>query len=52
MPGDNYLLVQRWFWYTMNEQRYKFGGTLFDPENGDQVTSVGQAFINYTPRSR
>jgi hypothetical protein len=48
MPGDNYLLVQRWFWYTMNEQRYKFGGSLYDPENGDQITAVGQAYRNYT----
>jgi hypothetical protein len=48
VPSDNNLLVQRWFWYTMNEQRYKFGGVLYDPDNGNQITAVGQAYINYT----
>jgi len=46
--GDNNLLVQRWFWYTLNGQRDMFGGVLYDPENGDQITAVGQAFMDYT----
>jgi hypothetical protein len=47
MPGDNNLLVQRWFWYTMNDHRWKFGGVLYDPDNDNQITEVGLAYLNY-----
>lgn len=48
MPADQNRLVQRWFWYSQNEYRYVFGGTLFDPANNSAVTPVGQAWLNYT----
>jgi hypothetical protein len=39
--------VQRWFWYSLNDHRYNFGGTVFDPDNGNLPTVVGENFINY-----
>jgi hypothetical protein len=47
-PGDENRLVQRWFWYSLNEYRYVFGGSLFDPDNDHQITVVGTAFKRYT----
>ena len=47
LPGDGNLLVQRWYWYSLNGYRYKFGGTIFDPDNGNLPTLVGENFINY-----
>jgi hypothetical protein len=47
MPADGNRLVQRWFWYSLNENRDVYGGTLFDPVTG-AATPVGQAFIDYT----
>jgi len=46
MPADQYHLVQRWFWYSLNDFRYKFGGTLFDPITR-KWTVVGDAFVEY-----
>lgn len=45
---DQNRLVQRWFWYSLNDYRYNFGGTLFDPDLSYLPTLVGQEFINYT----
>ena len=50
MPTDGQRLVQRWFWYSLNELRYQYGGSLYDPEHGKAITAVGQAFIQYTSR--
>jgi hypothetical protein len=47
LPGDGNQLVQRWFWYSLNDHRYKFGGTIFDPDNGNLPTWVGENFIDY-----
>jgi hypothetical protein len=47
MPLDNYRLVQRWFWYSLNGHRYFFGGTVYDPDNANALTLVGQEFIDY-----
>ena len=47
LPGDGNQLVQRWFWYSLNEHRYTFGGTIFDPDNGNLPTWVGEKFIEY-----
>ncbi|MDO9085202.1 MAG: glycosyl hydrolase [Anaerolineaceae bacterium] len=47
LEDDNHL-VQRWFWYSLNDYRYNFGGSLFDPENNYQITMAGTAFKNYT----
>jgi hypothetical protein len=47
MPGDGYRLVQRWYWYSLNDHRYTFGGSLYDPDNSGELTPVGQAFIRY-----
>ncbi len=50
MPADNNQLVQRWFWYSLNDHRYHFGGSLYNPdfpEYGPLLTLVGVNFINY-----
>jgi hypothetical protein len=47
VPSDNNLLVQRWYWFSINDLRYKFGGSLIDT-NTMQLTAVGQAYIDYT----
>jgi hypothetical protein len=54
MAADGNQLVQRWFWYSLNDHRYHFGGSLYNPdypdypEYGDSViTLVGEAFIGY-----
>jgi hypothetical protein len=46
-PGDGNQLVQRWFWYSLNEYRYIFGGSIFDPDNEKILTVVGNAFTDY-----
>jgi hypothetical protein len=48
LASDGDHLVQRWFWYSLNEHRYTFGGSFFDPDNGNAITPVGEAFIRYT----
>ncbi len=54
MPADGNQLVQRWFWYSLNDHRYRFGGSIYNPdypdysEYGDSmVTPVGDSFIAY-----
>jgi len=48
MTSDGNRLVQRWFWYSLNDHRYTFGGSLFDPDNGKSLTPVvGAAFKAY-----
>jgi hypothetical protein len=50
MPADGNQLVQRWFWYSLNDHRYHFGGSVYNPdypEFGNQITQVGQNFIGY-----
>ena len=47
LPGDGNQLVQRWYWYSLNEHRYTFGGTIYDPDNGNLPTWVGEKFIEY-----
>jgi hypothetical protein len=50
LPADSNRLVQRWFWYSLNDHRYNFGGSIFNPdypEFGGQITLVGQNFIDY-----
>ena len=49
LPSDGNRLVQRWYWYSLNENRYNFGGSLFDPDNGNTITLVGQSFKDYQP---
>lgn len=47
MPADDNRLVQRWFWYSLNDNTYTFGGTLFDPDHGNAITLVGERFVEY-----
>ena len=56
LPDDGYKLVQRWYWYSLNgyvkiyppeEEKYSYGGTLFDPDNNKQITNQGIAYKNY-----
>lgn len=46
-PPDGNRLVQRWYWYSLNEYRYKFGGSLYDPDNGGAITLVGTEFKEF-----
>jgi hypothetical protein len=46
LPGDGNQLVQRWFWYSLNDYPYNFGGSIYDPRDGS-TTPVGVAFIGY-----
>ncbi|MDH5507571.1 MAG: glycoside hydrolase family protein, partial [Anaerolineae bacterium] len=47
MPGDGGRLVQRWFWYSLNDYRHHFGGSLYDPDQNKAITPVGRAFAGY-----
>jgi hypothetical protein len=47
LSDDGNRLVQRWFWYSMNDHRYNFGGSLFDPDNEKIATLVGDGFIDF-----
>lgn len=49
LPFDQYRLVQRWFWYSLNDLRCKFGGSLYDTDTG-KLTTVGKAFVDYKPK--
>lgn len=47
-PGDENRLVQHLLWYSLNEDRDKFGGSLFDPLTRAR-TVVGDRFASYNP---
>jgi hypothetical protein len=50
MPADGDQLVQRWFWYSLNDHRYHFGGSVYNPDSpeyGGPITQVGQVFISF-----
>jgi hypothetical protein len=50
MPADGNQLVQRWFWYSLNDHRYHFGGTIYNPDYpdfGSLITLVGDYFLGY-----
>ncbi len=59
MPLDNNRLVQSWFWYSLNDHRYSFGGSLYDIDRKDNhgnplppaLTAVGMGYLNYVPKS-
>jgi hypothetical protein len=46
--ADDNRLVQRGYWYSLNEFRYMFGGALFDPLTTAR-TIVGDAYVAYNP---
>jgi len=46
--SDDNRLVQKWFWYSLNELVTKFGGSLYNPLT-QQITTVGDHFIKYNP---
>jgi len=48
LPADDYRLVQRAYWYSLNEYRWKFGGALFD-STSYQLSLVGEGFRDYNP---
>jgi hypothetical protein len=45
---DEYRLVQHFVWYSLNEDRFKFGGSFYDPID-KSLTPVGQRYMNYDP---
>ncbi|HIQ05612.1 MAG TPA: hypothetical protein EYH31_07940, partial [Anaerolineae bacterium] len=49
-PADGNRLVQRWAWYSLDDDSFVWGTTwsaLFDPET-KQIKKLGQDFANYT----
>jgi len=52
-PSDGYRLVQRWAWYSLDDQPWDpisqegFNGNLFDPFT-TQITAFGQNFASFT----
>jgi hypothetical protein len=42
-PGDDYKLVQRWCWYSLDDVNYPTG-SLFDPHTG-QITLIGEGWL-------
>lgn len=49
LSSDGNRLVQRWFWVSLSNRRYTYGGTLFDPLStpAGNITPVGTAWVNY-----
>jgi hypothetical protein len=47
-PADDNCLVQKWTWFSLNDRRTVFGGTLYDPAN-NHSTVVGDRFAQYDP---
>lgn len=45
---DDNRLVQHFVWYSLNENRARFGGSLYDPNTG-RLTPVGERYVNYDP---
>lgn len=45
---DDGRLVQKWFWYSLNESISTFGGTLYD-RNLSKETDIGINFRQYIP---
>lgn len=45
-PQDGNRLVQRWFWYSLDDAPWHFGGSLYDPATGAR-TVIGDAFAAY-----
>lgn len=52
-PADGNRLVQRWLWYSLNDQPYNlstgegFNGALFDHRNRSQLTRFGQCYRDF-----
>lgn len=52
MPADGNRLVQRWAWYSLDDDSFGWGttwGALFDPDTR-QITPMGEAFAAYAER--
>ena len=47
---DEYRLVQKWMWYSLNGPMDAFGGTLINPQT-NMLTTVGNRFVLYNPSS-
>jgi len=47
LSTDGDRLVQSWYWYSLNDHRYNFGGSLFDPDDNKAITPVGIGFRDY-----
>jgi len=46
--ADSYRLVQKWTWFSLNDTRSHFGGSLYNPAN-QRLTPVGEKFYAYDP---
>ncbi|MBE3143957.1 MAG: hypothetical protein IMZ61_08545, partial [Planctomycetes bacterium] len=53
LPNDNYHLVQRWFWYSLNDHPYHMGGSWYDPDSipPNKITPVGTGYVNYAAKN-
>jgi hypothetical protein len=53
LSTDNYHVVQRWFWYSLNDYRWNFGGSLYDPSSNPSVpTIIEKSFASYAPKNK
>jgi hypothetical protein len=46
--SDDYRLVQKWTWYSLNDARTHFGGALYNSVT-QRLTPVGEMFFAYNP---
>ena len=46
--ADDNRLVQKWSWYSLNDTRTHFGGSLYNPAT-QRLTVVGERFFQYDP---
>jgi len=46
--ADDYRLVQKWTWVSLNDPPTLFGGSLYNPVT-QSLTTVGERFIKYDP---
>ena len=45
---DDSRLVQKWTWFSLNDARTQFGGSLYNPVT-QRLTPVGERFYQYDP---
>jgi hypothetical protein len=48
LSSDGNHLVQKWYWWSLNDYLWDMGGSLFNPANNNAITTVGNYFVNFT----
>jgi hypothetical protein len=49
-PADDYRLVQKWYWYSLNHPIEDMGGSFYNLDNNFE-TATGRSFRQYEPES-